>query len=297
MINSKSILTLLIIILNLPKYKSQFTFVKENKKYIVKYNNKAITQNSYDTIIAFNSKICMACLKKPMPSANKFIRTLVPTFVCNYYNVNGQKLIIKYNGKDTTSVFALSKSAKEDLQIKPNFIKVYFNKKKYLIDNEFNQKTFNEYDGISPSELNDYFIIEQHVTGTSLFGLVDKNEKVIIEPTYANIKINLYDSTVVACVAGLIGSSADDLYNLKGQKIKSYNRHIEFIDKYYSAFKIYQPHEYFVISNNITQKEIQLSTELVKPFDSTHVLISENEKWFKFNLKTKEKKHLNNEKN
>jgi hypothetical protein len=289
MIKNKYILLLVFIFVALPIYKSQFTFNKENKKYSVSYNNKALSLNIYDTVIGSNSKICMACLKKPMPSANKFIRTLIPTFVCNYFNSTGQKLVIKYNGKDTTSMFALSKSAKEDLLNHLNLFKVYFNKKKYLVDSEFNQITFNEYDGIALSELKDYYIIEKRVTGTSVFGLIDKNENSIIEPIYANIKINLYDSTVVACVAGLIGSSADDLYNLKGVKLNSFNRHIEFIDKYFSVYKIYQPHEYFIVHNNFNKKEIQLSAEAIKSFDSTHVLIAENEKWYKFNLKTKEK--------
>ncbi len=289
MVKSKNILFLVFIIVILPFYKSQFTFSKENKKYSVSHNNKAFTQSIYDTVIAYNSKICMACLKKPMPSANEFIRTLIPTVVCNYFNTAGQKLIIKYNGKDTTSIFALSKSAKEDLLNNSSLFKVYYNKKKYLVDNEFNQVTFNEYDGIAFTELKDYYIIEKRVTGTSVFGLIDKNENYIIEPSYANIKINLYDSTVIACVAGLIGSSADDLYSLKGVKLNSFNRHIEFIDKYFSVYKIYQPHEYFIVHNNLNKKEIQLSAEAIKSFDSTHVLIAENEKWFKFNLKTKEK--------
>jgi len=270
--------------------KAQFQVTKSNKKLGIAYNGKQIVQNSYDSLVGFNSNICMVCVNKPMPSSNKFIRTLVPTLVCSYFNQNGQRLVVKVNDKDTTSCFALSRNALEDLTKLGSLFKVYYNQKKYLVDLNFIQKTFKSYDNVFPLGILNYYIIEKKSNGMSVFGLVDNNEQIIIEPVYANIKLNSYDTTIVACVAGLIGSSADDLFNLKGTKLISFNRHVEFIDKYFSAFKVYQPKEYFIVSNNTTKKETQLKAEKIMPFDSTSVLTLEDEKWFKFNIKNNEKK-------
>lgn len=270
--------------------KAQFQVTKSNKKLGIAYNGIQIVPNNYDSLVGFNSNICMVCVNKLMPSTNKFIRALVPTLVCNYFNQNGQRLIMKVNDKDTTSCFALSRHAKEDLTALGALFKVYYNQKKYLVDFNFVQKTFKPYDNVFPLGVLNYYIIEKKLNGISVFGLVDNNEQIIIEPVYANIKLNPYDTTIVACVAGLIGSSADDVFNWKGIKLMSFNRHVEFIDKYFSAFKVYQPKEYFIVSNNATKKETQLKVEAIMPFDSTCVLTLEDEKWFKINLKNSEKK-------
>lgn len=289
-VTTKNIFCLVLTFFLIIQSKAQFLVTKSNKKIGVTFNGKQIIPNSFDSIVGFNSKICMVCVNKPMPSSNKFIRTLVPTMVCNYYNQRGDRLVLKVNEKDTTSCFALSKNASDDLTKLGEMFKVYYNQKKYLVDLNFTQKTFKPYDNVFPLDVFNYYIIEKKSNGMSVFGLVDSKEQVIIEPVYANLKLNLFDTTIVACVAGLIGSSSDDVFDLNGTKLKSFNRHVEFIDKYYSAFKIYQPKEYFIVSNNITKKETQLKVDAVMPFDSLSVLTLEDEKWFKFNLKNNEKK-------
>jgi hypothetical protein len=270
--------------------KAQLQIIKNKKKLGITYNGKQIVPAGYDSLIGFNSNVCMLCVRKPMPSTNKFIRTLVPTMVCSYFNSKGERLVLKVNEKDTTSCFALSKNALEDFTKFGSMFKTFYNQKKYLVDFDFVQKTYKPYDNVFPFGIFEYYVIEKKTNGMSVFGLTDKNEQIIIEPVYANLKLNTFDSSIIACVAGLIGSSADDVFDLKGTKIKSYNRHVEFIDKYFSAFKIYQPKEYFIISDNTTKKETQLKVEAIMPFDSTCVLTLEDEKWFKFNLKNNEKK-------
>lgn len=287
---AKYIYSLVLFCFIISNSKSQFQAIKNLKKVGLTFNGKQIIAPVYDSIIGFNSKVCMLCVYKPMPSTNKFIRTLVPTMVCQYYNQLGQKLVIKVNDTDTTSCFALSKNALDDLNKLGSVFKVYYNQKKYLVDLQFEQKTFKQYDNIFPLGSMEYYVVEKKSNGISVFGLIDKDEQIIIETVYANIKLNVFDTTIIACVAGLIGSSSDDVYNLKGNKLKSYNRHIEFIDKYFSVFKIYQPKEYFIVLNNTSKKEIQVNAESIMPLDSNSVLTLEADKWFKLNTNNNEKK-------
>ena len=86
---------------------SQTVAFRDATKWGVKENESVIIKPIYDTIFAFDStdKVCMACFRIKSASANKFIKVTTTSYACNYLNKKGERLVIRNQKNDTTSVF------------------------------------------------------------------------------------------------------------------------------------------------------------------------------------------------
>jgi hypothetical protein len=285
---------------------AQLSAFKQNNKFGIKANAQNISAAYYDTIVGFdkNNAICLACIKTKTASANKFLKMLVTTYQCNYINEQGKKLIIKTHLADTTSTFGLSKNALTELTNFGDYFVATYKNNKYLLAKNFNQLTFKEYTGIALSNHPNYLFIEEKTeSGSTVLGIINKQEEVIVKPGYSNIKINTFDSLIIACSAGTSINGDDDVYNYLGKKMITFKRHIDMATKNYIVHKIFTPNTYYIILNLNTNEEKTLNAEEVKLYSSNHLLIRTNNDWFIYNLISNQKskyllnKNITNEKN
>jgi len=217
----------------------------------------------YDTVMPFDStkKICMACIKTQKPSTNKFIKMNNNIILCKYLNENKEELIIKTKN-DTCSYFNFTKNAISSYTSHKKYIVVHAKDKKYVVDNTFKQITFTPYDEIIPLSIKDHFLVENKTTAASyLDGVIDVNEKLLIPMEYTHIKANPFDTLFIACTAQIKLMGYDDVFDITGKKVHSFNRHIDNASKNFTIHKVFEPYEYYIINELQTKKEKTINAE------------------------------------
>lgn len=272
---------------------SQTIPFKDAGKWGIKGNDGVIIKPLYDSIINFDStgKTCLACYKTMAASANKFIKTYVKTYLCNYLNPNGKYLTIKTMSGDTTSVFTLHKYTARQFSENKNYFAVSVKSKKYLVDREFNQVTVNGYYDINFSAEPSFLVTRITNDGATIYtGLINFKEEQIIPYLYSDIKVNAVDSIIIACSGNVRPNSDDDLYNYKGKKTGSYRRHIEFATKNFVVHKLYDPKEYFVIYNVETKEEKSLFADEALLRNEEELLVKIKNEWYIYDLLKGEKR-------
>jgi hypothetical protein len=264
----------------------------ENMKWGIKENDKVIVEALYDTVFNYDStgKVCLVCFKTKTASASKFIKMMITTYSCNYLNKKRKRLTIKTQYNDTCTVFALGKNTIKQYNNGSNYLIATIKGKKYLADKNFHQLTFNAYHEISLTPEPNFYITQTlNEWDAVLTGMVDAHERLVIPYQYSNIKVNPYDSLIVACSAGLRPNSPDDVYRYNGKKIETFLRHIDMATKNFIIHKIYDPKEHYILHNLHTKEEKTLEADelVVQPNDE--ILIRIKNDWFVYNMLTNQK--------
>jgi hypothetical protein len=268
---------------------SQTTLFKDNTKWGIKQAETIVVKPIFDTVFNFDSsgRVCMACYKLKVASANKFIKTLTTVYSCNYLNKKAERLVIKTTDADTCSVFSLTKNAERQLNEYANYFIVSSKSKKYLVEKNFNQPIYNGYHEIyltpEPS-----FIVTENKTdeGELLTGLINFKEEQIIPLSYSSIKVNHKDSLIVVCGAG---GSSDEIFDYAGKRIASYSRHVDLATKKFVIHKIYVPKEHYICLNFKTKEENEFTADELLPLNSEEVLMRVKKNWFIYNLESRTK--------
>jgi hypothetical protein len=269
---------------------SQPVLFKDNAKWGIKEADKVLVKPAFDTVLNFDNsgRVCVACYKLKVASANKFIKTLTTVYSCNYLNKKAERLYIKTNDADTCSVFTLNKNSERQLNEHDNYFIVSSKSKKYLVDKNFNQPINNGYHEIYLTPEPSFIVTEnKNEDGMLLTGLINFKEEQIIPLSYSNIKVNNKDSLIVVCGAG---GGSDEIFDYSGKRLSSYGRHIDMATKKFVIHKIYTPKEHYILLNSETKEEKEFTADEILPLTSNEVLMRIKSNWFVFNLESGTKK-------
>ena len=275
---------------------AQSQVFKSDSKYGIKQGDKIIIAPIYDTIFNFDikNKVCLACNKSKGTSANKFIKVYTTTYLCNYLNRANNRLLIKTNLNDTTSIFNLNKNTLKEMYENEKYFTVLSKNKKYLIDKDFNQITFNGYYniGLTLNAPNFLIVEDKKEDGTIYAGVINLKEEKIIDYSYSGIKINAVDSFIIGCSSGISVGANDDVYNFEGKKISSYRRHIDIATKKFIVHKIFEPNEYYIVYTIETKEEKIINANEIKVFSPYELQYKLKNDWLIYNIATKETKPM-----
>lgn len=272
---------------------AQSSVFKEGNKWGIKENDKLIIPAVYDTVFNFdrNANVCLACVKTKQVPANRFVKSNAVSYNCFYLNRKAERLVLKNESYDTLGVFSLTKNAVPQYQNDPDFFIASVKDKKFLVKKDFTQITKRDYNEISAAEGTAFFLVEQKTEGNQILkGLIDINENSIVPVLYSNVKINMRDSLLVGCSAGLGQGREDDVYDFSGKKLAGYKRHIDIATKKFIVHKIWEPKEYYIIYNIETKEEQVVYSEEVKLHTNEELLMRNENHWFTYELKTGKKK-------
>lgn len=276
---------------------SQATAFNEAGKWGLKNNEKVVAKAVYDSLVLSEpgGKNCLACYKTMGASANKFIKVMTKTYLCNYLNAEGTTLSVKVEGNDTCSVFALTKNTVIQFIENTDYFVVGIKNKKYLIDRNFNQITFKGYYDINFCADPEYLVTKTTSDGVTIYtGLINFKEEQIIPYQYADIKINPVDSLIIGCSAGLKMGTEDDVFDYKGKKIGVYRKHVEMATKNFVIHKLFEPKEYYIVYNIETKEEKNLNADEVKVYKDDELMIRVKNNWFIYNMLSGEKNPYKN---
>jgi hypothetical protein len=272
---------------------SQTVPFRENSKWGIKENDVIVVPPRYDTVFNFDSqgKVCMGCFKIKTASANKFIKVVSTSYSCNYLNKENKRLRIRMEGNDTNSVFSLGKTTLKLYNDNPDLFIVTAKNKKHVVRKDFTQVTFNGYHDISLSPDPAFYITQLMEESETVFtGLINTKEELVIPYQYSGIKINTFDSLIIACSAGVRDNANDDIYDYKGKVKQSYHRHVDLATRHFIVHKLYDPNEHYIIYNIKTREEKILQADEVQFSTRDEILIRLKHDWYIYNMNTHEKK-------
>jgi hypothetical protein len=274
---------------------AQLSTFKKNNKWGFSKDGIELSPAMYDTILPFDTakKVCMACVKTQKP-ANKFIKMNNMLVVCKYVNDKNESLVLKVKN-DTVNYFALHKKAFDYYTQYKDYLIVSARDKKYVVDKQFKQITFTGYDEIIPSSIKNHFIVENKTIGLSYIdGVIDRNEKLVVPMEYSNIKSNPFDTLFICCTAQLKLNGSDDVLDINGKKIQTFNRHIDNASKNFVIHRIFEPYEYYIVYDLKNKKEKIINAEDITYLGNDNVNIKIKGKYYKTSLfKLDELKILN----
>jgi hypothetical protein len=271
---------------------SQVEIFKEGK-WGVKSYNEVVIPAVFDTVFGFekSGKVCMACFRIKGVSANKFIRVTTLNYSCNYLNEKNERLIVANRAGDTCSVFSLGRNTIKSLNESKDYFSVSLNDQKHLVDKDFRQYTFKGYHNIALSADPEFYHVDKMVASETVYsGLIDKRETIIVPFIYSGIKINIIDSLIIACSAGLGNNAEDVIYNYNGEKIGSYGRHIDMATTNFTIHKLFEPKLHYIILNLKTKEEKILLAEEVNYYEADEIIIKLRNDRFIYNMNNHQKK-------
>lgn len=226
----------------------------------------------------------MACVKTQKPSTNKFIKMNNMVLLCKYYNDKKENLVIKIKN-DTCNYFSFHKNAHNYYSNYKNYIIVSAKEKKYIVNSTFQQISFTGYDEIIPLSIKNHFLVESKTTGVSyLNGVIDANEKMVVPMEYTHIKSNPFDTLFIGCTAQIRINGQDDVIDLTGKKVHTFNRHVDEATKNFIIHKIFEPHEYYIVYDLATKKEKIIEAEDITYLGNDIVNIKIKGKYYKSSL-------------
>ncbi|MBK9285860.1 MAG: hypothetical protein IPM51_16315 [Sphingobacteriaceae bacterium] len=287
---------LLVLLLN--GVRAQTTLFKEGDKWGMKEGESVLIKPIYDSIFNFDSlnKVCLVCFETVSAHPNKFIKTLIHSYHCNYLNKSGERLVIHLESGDTNSVFQLQKHTSEQLNTKSEYLTVGvksadMHDHRYLVNKDFKQITKKAYEDIHFSPDNSFLVGKIRNENNSIYeGLLSKEEELILPFKYSHIKFNTKDSLIIGCTAGQGAYSEDDIFNYEGKKVSSYHRHVELATKKFVVEKVFKPDEHLIILNLETKEEKVQYAEEVQYFNETTVLMMNEGHWFTYDVFTGKKR-------
>lgn len=275
-------------------FNGQTVAFKEQGKWGIKENEKIIISPKYDTIFNFapDGDVCLACFVLDIANANKFIKSHTKKLTCNYLNKRNQALKITLDSGDSSTVFSFGNTTLDQLYENPSGFVVAAHGKKYLIDKNFKQLTFNGYEDVNFSlDKNFYHAAKMNEFEKVHAGLIDIHEREVIPFHYSKIKLNPVDSLISCCAAGVGNNLEDDVFDFSGKKIESYRRHVDLATKNFIIHKLFEPKELYIIYDLKTKEEKNLKADEVYFFDHDEILIKIKNDWYVYNLITSQKKH------
>jgi hypothetical protein len=287
---------ILIFILVCGSLVAQLSLFKKNNKWGFTKDGADLIPAVYDTILPFDStkKICMACVRSLKPNTNKFIKMNNMVFMCKYLNDKNEHLVLKIKN-DTVNYFNYHKKAFDYYNLYKDYLVVSARDKKYIVDRKFKQITFSGYDEIIPCSIKDHFIVENKTSSVSyLNGVIDASEKQVVPMEYTHIVSNPFDTLFICCTAQIKLTGNDDVLDIHGKKIQTFNRHIDNATKNFVIHRVFEPHEYYIILELKTKKEKIVHAEDITYLGNDNVNIKVKGKYFKTSLfKLDELKILN----
>lgn len=214
--------------------------------------------------------------------------------MCKYLNDRNENLVIKVKN-DTVNYFTYHKKAFDLYNQNKEYLVVSAREKKFIVDRQFKQITYTGYDDIIPSSVKGHFIVENKTSSTTyLNGVIDVNEKQIVPMEYTHIKSNPFDTLFICCTAQIKLTGSDDVLDINGKKVHTYNRHIDNASKNFIIHRVFEPHEYYIILDLKTKKEKIINAEDITYLGNDNVNIKIKGKYYKTSLfKLDELKILN----
>jgi hypothetical protein len=267
---------------------------RENGKWGIRENGAAIVAPVYDTVFNFDpsGRLCMACHKNKTATSSKFIKITTSSYSCHYLNKKNERLTLRNRAGDTTTVFSLVKNSVQQYMSGEEIFTVTTRGKKFLVDKNFRQYTFRGYRDIALSDDPLFYVTQtENEAETVLTGLINTKEEQVIPYRYTSIRINPADSLIIGCTAGL-GNSGDDIYNYKGERLATYNRHVEQATKAFIIHKIFEPSEYYIIYKIESKEEKKLVADEMQLSSGSEIKIRIKNEWFLYDMSTGQKKPL-----
>lgn len=273
-------------------------FRNEDKKWGFKKGDEIIIEPQYDSTFGFDAtqKIALVANLNPKKNfINPLTRELKKVYDFYYITDKNKKLFIILADKKTV-VMELPNQQKlqKDYLQNLNYFKIY-NDGKYYLFSKSGEQISGGFDNIYFTNHASFFITEtKDKSGTIFLGLIDDNGKSIVPSSYSSISVNINDSLIVCCTAGIKASGNDDVYNYKGEKKMSYGRHIDYVTKEFIAFKIYEPVITFIIQylnikeDNMKHERI-LKCEKVQYLGGDELLYKQGKNWYLYTILTEKK--------
>ncbi len=263
---------------------------KSDKKWGFKQGETIVIQPQYDSVFGFDQtdQICLVGSIDPKKqSVNSLTKQLKIVYTFKYINAGNERLYFKSpNSLDSSSEATPTKYCgalyhnKEDLMI------ACVSGKKILATKKGVQIS-NSYDNINISKVAGFYTFETN----SLLGLMDRSAKQIVPAIYSKISFNSDDSLIYCCTAGSKFNGSDDIYNYKGEKVHTSNKHIQCAGKNYGIYRLYASENTFIVYDVKEKKEKEVKAEYIYYLKNDNVALLDDD-WFFYDLKTEKRTPL-----
>jgi hypothetical protein len=270
------------------------SFRGDNSKWGFKQGEAVIIEPQYDTTFGFDATQQVAMVANLNPKKN-FINPLTKEIkkVYDFYYINPEnrkvQLTVSAAPLPITEFQNQQRLAKEYL-LASNYFKINQDNKIYLFSKTGKQITQSGYDNIQFTKCPVFFVTEtKDKTGQTFVGLIDENEKQIIPPTYSKIKINMYDSLIICCTAGVKFNGADDVYNYKGDKLETSAHHVDYAFKEAVVYKLFEPKVSYLIHENEGNKIKPLAADRLYYLKNQNIVMKQGDNYYFYDFKTEKK--------
>jgi hypothetical protein len=257
---------------------------KTQGKWGFKKGENVIIEPQYDSIFGFDktAQVCLVGNIDPKKrSVNSLTREVRIVYTFKYINPDNDRLYFRSpNAIDSSSEATPSKYSGSLYQSANGLMIACVSGKKVLATKKGVQIS-DSYDNISFTKIPDLYAFER----SSAWGLINKTGKELIPPTYSKISFNIFDSLIYCCTAGSKYNGSDDIYNYKGEKIHSSNKHIQCASKSYVIYRLYASENSFIVFDVKENKERSLKAEYVYYLKDNKVALLDDD-WFFYDLKT-----------
>lgn len=275
-------------------FSQQLSPFKQNKKWGFKKGETIVIQPEYDSIFGFDpeGKICLVGNIDPLKrSVNSLTREVKIAYTFRYINEKNERLFFKAPfALDSTSEATPTKYCGALYQTEGNLIIACVSGKKILATKKGKQISKEGYDNILYSKVPGLLLFEIK-NGRSLFGLMTNNAEQVIPPLYSKISFNIYDSVIYCCTAGSRSNGMDDVYNYKGEKVHTSNKHIQCAGKNFAIYRLFESENTYIIYDLKEKKEKQIKAEYIYYLKNDTIALLDND-WFFYDLKTEKKTPL-----
>lgn len=272
-------------------YSQTLSAFKQDKKWGFKQGETIVIQAQYDSVFGFDqtNQICLVgnedAAKRSINSLTKQVRK---EYVFNYINTKNQKMYFKAPlAIDSVCNVNVNKQTASLYLGNTNVFVASVDGKKMLVTKKGVRISTAAYDNIHFTKVPGFYSFEVG----SVWGLMDEHAKQIIAPTYSKLSFNTYDSVIYCCTAGSKFNGMDDVYNYKGEKIHTSNKHIQCAGKNYVIYRLFESENEFIIFDLKEKKEKHVKAEYIYYLKNDTVALLDDD-WFLYDLKTDKRSPL-----
>jgi hypothetical protein len=260
---------------------------KTGTKWGFKKGEAVIIEPQYDSVFGFDQtgQICLVGSIDPKKqTVNSLTRQIKIVYTFKYINAENERLYFKApNSLDSSSEATPTKFCGALYHNKHDLMIACVSGKKILATKKGVQIS-SSYDNINFTKVPGFYTYEVG----SVWGLMDGNAKPVIGPTYSKISFNVYDSVIYCCTAGSKFNGMDDIYNYKGEKIHTSNKHIQYAGKNYAVYRLFESENAYIIYDLKEKKEKEVKAEYIYYLKNDNVALLDDD-WFFYNLKTEKR--------
>lgn len=264
---------------------------KSQGKWGFKKGEALIIEPQYDSVFGFDQtgQICLVGNEDASKrSINSLTRQMRKEYAFYYINPKNQKLYFKEPlALDSTCNVNVNKQTASLYLGKNDVFVVSVDGKKMLWSKKGKRMPSSSHDNINFTKVSGLYTFEE----SSVWGLMDETGKQLIPPTYSKISFNTFDSIIYCCTAGSKFNGSDDVYNYKGEKILSSNKHIQCAGKNYVIYRLYASENSFIVFDVKENKEKPLKAEYVYYLKDNKIALLDQD-WFFYDLKTENRTPL-----